>query len=82
MISLLTVLLRCYQLLISPVIHALCGPGCGCRYEPRCSEYMIQALRTHGLLHGLRFGLLRIARCQPWGGCGYDPVPEIFKPTQ
>ena len=48
-----------------------------CRYEPSCSEYMIQALRTRGLMIGLMLGTWRVLRCNPWfGGHGYDPVPE------
>ena len=58
-----------YRTLISPLI------GANCRFQPTCSEYAMEALKTHG---GLRGGLLtirRIGRCHPWGGSGYDPVP-------
>lgn len=47
--------------------------GGQCRYEPTCSEYMIQAVRLHGPLRGGWRGMKRIARCHPWGGGGYDP---------
>lgn len=46
-----------------------------CRFRPTCSEYMIQAIQTHGLLCGLRLGLWRILRCNPFCPGGDDPVP-------
>ena len=58
-----------YRWLVSPVL------GCNCRYCPSCSEYAIEALRWHGAVRGVCMGLRRIARCHPWGGYGYDPVP-------
>lgn len=79
MTSLLVFLIRAYQLTLSPALRALCGPGCGCRFEPSCSEYFLQALRGHGLVKGLCLGISRISRCHPWGGGGYDPVPATFK---
>ena len=61
--------LRAYQLLISP----LRPPSC--RYLPTCSDYAIEALARHGPLWGSVLALRRLARCHPWGGNGYDPVP-------
>lgn len=46
-----------------------------CRYEPTCSRYAHEAIRRHGALEGAWLAVKRLARCQPWGGCGYDPVP-------
>jgi putative membrane protein insertion efficiency factor len=66
---LLTILVSGYRWLISPVL------GSNCRYCPSCSEYAIEALRRHGAIRGTWLTLRRIARCHPWGGCGYDPVP-------
>ena len=48
--------------------------GC-CRFEPSCSNYMIEALQTHGAVKGLYLGMMRLLRCHPFGKSGYDPVP-------
>jgi len=58
-----------YRLLLSPLV----GPCC--RYLPSCSDYALEALERHGVLRGGWLTLRRIARCHPWGGAGYDPVP-------
>ena len=62
-------LVRFYQLAVSPWL------GSNCRYQPTCSQYMLEALKTHGLPKGLFLGTKRILSCHPWGGSGYDPVP-------
>ncbi|MFN2608309.1 MAG: membrane protein insertion efficiency factor YidD [Acidimicrobiales bacterium] len=46
-----------------------------CRYWPSCSTYALEALTTHGALRGGWLMTRRLARCQPWGGSGVDPVP-------
>ena len=46
-----------------------------CRYQPTCSEYMIEAIRIHGVLRGTFLGIKRLLRCHPWGKSGFDPVP-------
>jgi len=61
---------RGYQLLISPLL----APSC--RYLPSCSDYAIEALARHGALRGSVLALRRLCRCHPWGGSGYDPVPQ------
>ncbi len=72
---LLVWIFRGYQILVSPIIHAIAGPGSGCRFHPTCSAYAIEAVREHGAVRGLWLILKRILRCNPWGGQGYEPVP-------
>jgi putative membrane protein insertion efficiency factor len=47
-----------------------------CRFKPTCSSYALDALRGYGFTQGIRLSLGRIIRCHPWGGHGWDPVPE------
>ena len=63
-------LVRLYRVAISPWL------GTNCRFEPTCSSYAIEALRSHGILKGGALAVRRIFRCHPWGGSGYDPVPS------
>jgi hypothetical protein len=53
--------------------------GRHCRYQPSCSAYALEAIETHGVTRGYALALKRIGRCHPWGGAGYDPVPEAPK---
>ena len=69
-------LVRLYRQVLSPILHAVFGPAYGCRFIPTCSVYVGDALETHGYMKGGILGLKRICRCHPWGGSGYDPVPE------
>lgn len=61
---------RVYQKFLSPLLPP------SCRYQPTCSQYMIDAINEWGPLKGIWLGLKRIARCHPWGGHGHDPVPS------
>lgn len=69
MSRLLILLVRGYQVALSPLFH-----GC-CRFAPSCSNYMIEAIRVHGSLKGVALGTWRLLRCHPFGKSGYDPVP-------
>ena len=60
---------RAYQWTIRPLI----GPHC--RFWPSCSDYAIEALRSHGAARGSWLAAGRILRCNPWCDGGYDPVP-------
>ena len=62
-------LIKLYQLIISPWL----GPSC--RFTPTCSQYGVEAFKKYGVFKGFWLTAKRIARCHPWGGHGYDPVP-------
>lgn len=66
----LLALVGLYRYAVSPWL------GNNCRYEPTCSAYALEALRRHGAFRGSWLAARRIARCHPWGGSGYDPVPD------
>ncbi len=69
-------LVRFYQVAIS----SWTPPSC--RFMPTCSAYAIDAIREHGARRGGWFAIRRIARCHPWGGHGYDPVPLPGEATE
>jgi putative membrane protein insertion efficiency factor len=76
----LKILLKVYKYTLSPFLTLLTGgPGTGCRFTPTCSEYFVEAVETHGWINGTWLGIKRLCRCHPWGGSGYDPVPERNK---
>lgn len=64
-----------YQRAVSPVLPAVFGPNCGCRFSPSCSHYAAEAVRTHGALAGSGLALWRLLRCTPLSAGGLDPVP-------
>jgi putative membrane protein insertion efficiency factor len=71
--------LKIYKKFISPVLERVFGKAC--RFTPTCSEYIIVALEKFGTKRGLKLGVKRVLKCHPWGGSGYDPVPNINKQT-
>jgi len=62
-------LIRGYQCCVRPLLIGTC------KFHPTCSEYAAEAVRTHGVVRGLRLAVGRIFRCHPFGPGGLDPVP-------
>ena len=62
-------ILRGYKRWISPML-----PN-ACRFVPTCSEYAMEAVELHGVVHGTWLALTRLLRCHPLARAGYDPVP-------
>lgn len=67
-------LLDLYHALLAPLVAAQTGSSC--RFEPSCSRYAKTAVASHGLWRGAYLAMRRLARCHPWGGYGYNPVPQ------
>jgi putative membrane protein insertion efficiency factor len=65
----MTKAIRLYQ-------HARAGKPSPCRYYPSCSTYAVESLQNHGPWHGSWLAVRRLCRCHPFGGHGFDPVPE------
>lgn len=61
--------IRLYQRVISPLLPPIC------RFTPTCSNYAIEAILMHGIIHGSLLTIWRLLRCGPWSKGGYDPVP-------
>lgn len=60
---------RVYQWTLRPLL------GSNCRFHPGCSDYAVEALRTHGAARGTYLAARRVLRCNPWNEGGLDPVP-------
>src|SRR5204863_524007 len=63
-----TGVLRMYERWVSPMLPS------ACRYDPTCSEYMIEAIGRYGVMRGVGKGFLRVLRCHPFHEGGFDPV--------
>ncbi len=73
-VKILQLPIRAYKRFISPLLPR------SCRFDPTCSSYGLEALKTHGVLKGTCLALWRILRCNPWHKCEYhDPVPKTFE---
>ena len=69
--SLLLLLVRAYQLGVSPYL------GQNCRFYPTCSNYAREAIGTHGAVTGSVLAVKRLCKCHPWHAGGVDPVPAV-----
>ncbi|HZR04038.1 MAG TPA: membrane protein insertion efficiency factor YidD [Burkholderiales bacterium] len=69
LIKLCVVLIRAYQLSLSPFLPA------ACRFHPTCSTYASEALTKYGFIRGFGLAIRRLAKCHPWHSGGIDPVP-------
>ena len=69
-------MIRAYQLFVAPILPP------ACRYYPSCSHYAAEAVEMHGPWYGSILAGRRVLRCHPWGGSGYDPVPEQLGPHE
>ena len=67
-------LLRGYQAVLSPLFAGL---GSQCRFEPSCSQYMVDAVQARGAVVGVGLGIWRVLRCNPFSRGGYDPAPTV-----
>ncbi|HSH44387.1 MAG TPA: membrane protein insertion efficiency factor YidD [Longimicrobiales bacterium] len=70
MARILVMLIGFYRRAVSPMLPP------SCRYTPTCSAYAEEAIRRHGAWRGSGLAARRLLRCHPWGGSGYDPVPD------
>lgn len=64
-------MIKAYRYLLSPLL------GVNCRFAPSCSAYAIEAIERYGALRGGALTVKRMGRCHPWGGSGFDPVPDL-----
>jgi putative membrane protein insertion efficiency factor len=67
-------LIRCYQLVVSPMRPPTC------RFYPSCSAYALTAIERFGVLRGSWLATRRLLRCHPWNAGGVDHVPERDTP--
>ena len=68
LITIFILIIRFYQILISPLL------GSNCRFLPTCSEYTIESIKAYGLVKGISMSLKRISSCHPFGKKGFDPI--------
>ena len=73
---LLKAMITVYRYTLSPLL------GKNCRYLPTCSAYAYEAIDRFGPIRGGYLAIRRIGRCHPWGGSGFDPVPDLAAPVK
>ncbi|MSO87830.1 MAG: membrane protein insertion efficiency factor YidD [Acidimicrobiia bacterium] len=69
-------LARGFHSLVRGYRWVMSGRPSPCRFDPSCSTYALAAIERHGARRGLWMSLRRVGRCHPWGGMGWDPVPD------
>lgn len=62
-------LIKVYRLVLKPWL-----PNGACRFQPTCSQYLLEAVEKHGFIKGFCKGIWRILRCHPGSRGGYDPA--------
>ncbi|MGH9275659.1 MAG: membrane protein insertion efficiency factor YidD [Acidimicrobiales bacterium] len=72
----MTPVARVLHLLVRGYRRLAAGRVSPCRFDPTCSTYALEALERHGATRGSWLTIRRLARCHPWGGMGWDPVPD------
>ena len=73
LVTIFILIIRFYQILISPLL------GSNCRFLPTCSEYTIESIKAYGLIKGISMSLKRISSCHPFGKKGFDPIVKENK---
>ena len=63
-------IIKFYQFFLSPFL------GSNCRFYPTCSNYALEAFKKYNTFSALKFIILRVLRCNPWGGSGIDLLPK------
>lgn len=63
-------LIKLYQIALSPWL------GKNCRFLPTCSEYAIEVIKSHGIIHGIYLASKRILKCHPFHPGGLDNPPD------
>ena len=62
--------IKFYRLFLSPFL------GNHCRFYPTCSNYALQALKRYSTFYAIKIIIIRLIRCNPWGGSGIDLLPK------
>ena len=66
----LILIINFYKLFLSPLL------GNNCRFYPTCSNYALQALKRYSTFYAIKIIIIRLCRCNPWGGSGIDLLPK------
>ena len=67
-------LIGAYQATVSPLLSRA---GVRCRFEPTCSEYARETIRSRGLAAGALRSMARLVRCGPWTPAGTVDLPAV-----